>query len=357
MKLSVTRTAIFAAVASLALAACGSSGSNSSSGTPTTANTPTASTPASTPASPQGSSSPKANASPVGTLTMVEGNQYSISQWGADVAQELGMWPDGLKVNISVSEKGTEILAAGKADIAVASPARFIGAIHQGLDASIVGATMPGIPLYVAVAPNNPAEKITDLKKGIRIGISAFGSTGQYVAAMIAKKQGWSSNDYKLVVLGNLQGLEAGLKKGVIDTFFWSSIPVYTMQKEGDAKVIGNAADIVGPSINNVIVVLNSTIEKNPAAVRAFCDGFYAANKKTVEDTDLAKQLLAKWGTKADVIPIAIDTQLPDISTNPEITDAQIDGMADATRFTVSTAKDVTNDEVKKMYRSCDTIG
>ncbi len=292
----------------------------------------------------------------LGTVKLVESQQYAISMWGADVADELGMWKDGLNVEISVSEKGVEIMAAGQADLAITSPNRFIGAIDQGLEATIVGPTVDVTPLYVAVGDKVPASKIEDLPKGTKFGISAFGSTGHYATVKVAQSLGWEESDYELVLLGGLPAIQAGIKRGVIDAFLWSSVPVYTMEAEGHAKVLGSAAEMIGANPGDVIVASNEVIKRNPGAVRAFCEGFYAANSRMIDNPDEAAGLLKKWGVDESVIDIAVDTQIPNISTDAGLTDEQIVGMADATRFTVDDAKNVSDDAVKAMYRSCDSL-
>lgn len=290
---------------------------------------------------------------PATKLTLVESQQHAISMWGADVAGELGMWRDGLTVDISQSDKGVEILAAGQADMAISSPNRFIGAILNGLDATIIGPTVDVTPLYMAVSPKVNASSIKTMPKGLKVGITAYGSTSHYAMVRLAEALGWSEKDYQFVVLGGLDAIEAGMQSGAINAFLWSSVPVYTLQAQGYAKVLGSVSDILGENPGDVIVATNSAIAAHPEAIHAFCEGFYGANQRMKDNPDEASALLEKWGTDKDVVQIAIDTQIPSTSTSPEMDDAAIAGMADATRFTIEDAAHITDDQVKSMYRSC----
>lgn len=330
------KVAVIAGVATaLALSACGSAKNDNKS---------------------SGESPAPTNKAELGTLKLVESQQYAISLWGADVAQELGMWPDGLSVDISVGEKGVEIMAAGQADLAITSPNRFIGAIKNGLEATIVGPTVEVTPLYLAVRANSPATKMSELSKGTKFGISSFGSTGHYATVKVAESLGWKESDYQLVKLGGLPEIQAGIKSGAVDAFLWSSVPVYTMEAQGQAKVLGSVEQAMGANPGDVIVASNAAIKRNSAAVRAFCEGFYKANQRMIDNPDQATELLKKWGVSESVIPIALKTQLPQTSTDASLTDEQIAGMADATRFTIESAKDVSDKDVKGMYRSCDSL-
>lgn len=293
------------------------------------------------------------NPDDLGTLKVIETSQYDVPMIGADAATELGLWDKSLKVQIAVGEHLGEALATGDADIGIGSPNRVIGAITQGLEATIVGATIPWWDQYIVASNESGATKPEDLK-GSTFGISSFGSAGHYSTVTLAQSLGWSKDDYKIVTMGNLNGLNAGLKNGTIDAFLWSAFPAYTLEESKDAKVIGSVRDLVGPNPLDVIVVRTETLENRPQAVKAFCDGYYDAVKTLQDDPKKAQDLFVnKWGKDPVVTPKVIEEELSLLSKDGKITDEMLENMMDATKFTVEGTDSLDMDTMRGIYKHC----
>lgn len=298
----------------------------------------------------------------LGTLKVVVSNQYDLAEPGVDAGLEQGVWKGaGLNVKQAISEKGTDALASGDADITIGSPNRVIGPITQGLPVKLLGPTLNAWDQYIVVSKKSRYANATDPSqlKGAKFGISSFGSAGDYSTKKLAAKEGWSKSDYSEVTLGDLPGLTAGLKKGAIDAFAWSAISSYTMQDQGFGRVIGSVAKIVVPPPPlDVLVVSDNAIKNNPKGVKAFCDGYYAAQKKLKQDPQGTIDLLAnKWkvGPKS-VVKKAVHSELPLLAEHSGFTQGQLEGMAEATRQTTPSAKDITADQVKRMTVSCSSL-
>jgi ABC-type nitrate/sulfonate/bicarbonate transport system substrate-binding protein len=298
----------------------------------------------------------------LGTIKVVVSNQYDLAEPGVDAGLEQDIWKDsGLTVKQAVSEKGTDALAAGDADITIGSPNRVIGPIMQGLPVKLVGPTLNAWDQYIVVSKKGRYANATDPSqlKGAKFGISSFGSAGDYSTKKLAAKEGWAKTDYSEVTLGDLPGLIAGLKKGSIDAFAWSAITSYTMQEQGFGRVIGSVAKIVSPPPPlDVLVVSDDAIKNNPKAVKAFCDGYYGAQKSLKSDPKGTIDLLTnKWKVgPRSVVKDAVDSELPLLAEHGGFTQGQLEGMADATRQTTPSAKDVTADQVKSMTADCSTL-
>lgn len=298
----------------------------------------------------------------LGTIKVVVSNQYDLAEPGVDAGLQQDIWKGtGLTVKQAISEKGTDALASGDADITIGSPNRVIGPILQGLPVKLVGPTLNAWDQYIVVGKSGRYADAKDPSelKGAKFGISSFGSAGDYSTRKVAEKEGWGKSDYSVVTLGDLPGLIAGLKKGSIDAFAWSAVASYTLQEQGFGRVIGSVADIVTPPPPlDVLVASEEAIEKNPKAVKAFCDGYYAAQKKLKDDPKGTIDLLTntwKVGPRK-VIKDAVDTELSLLAEHGGFTQDQLEGMADATRQTTPSAKDITAEQVKDMTVDCSTL-
>lgn len=298
----------------------------------------------------------------LGTLKVIVSNQYDLAEPGVDAGLEYNVWDGtGLTVKQIISEAGTDALASGDADITVGSPNRVIGPILQGLPVKMVGATLPVWDQYIIVGKNGKYAGVTDPSdlKGAKFGISSFGSAGDYSAAKLAEKEGWSKDDYSTVTLGSLDGLIAGLKKGAIDAFAWSAITAYTIQEQGFGTVIGSVADLVDPPAPlDVLVVSNDAIENRPDAVKAFCDGYYKAQTRLKENPEETLSLLVdKWKVgPRDVVKEAMDSELPLLAEQGGFDEGHLEGMADTARKTSDEAKDITADQVRDMTVDCQSL-
>jgi NitT/TauT family transport system substrate-binding protein len=289
----------------------------------------------------------------LGMLKVIETGQYDVPMIGADAATDLGMWNKSLHVQIAVGEHIGEALASGDVDVGIGSPNRVIGAIMQGLQAKIVGATIPWWDQYVVASTKSGAAKPADLK-GKTFGVTSFGSAGHYSTVKLAQSLGWSKNDYKIVTMGNINGLNAGLKNGTIDAFLWSAFPAYTLEQSNDAKVLGSIRDLVGPNPLDVIVVSDKALENRPKAVEAFCDGYYGAVKKLQTDPKEALDLFVnKWGKDPVVTPKVINQELGLLSKDGAISDEMLKNMIDATKFTVEGVDSLDMNTMRGLYHHC----
>jgi ABC-type nitrate/sulfonate/bicarbonate transport system substrate-binding protein len=332
MRISRARQSALLLAAALVLAACGSeaSGDDDSAG------------------GGGGSSEP---------LRVITSEKYDLPMIGADAGNHLGIFDEkGLDVEVLAGQDAAQGLASGDVDIAIASPNRFIGGILEGLEATLVGPTIDVWGQYVIVRDDlEGVEKTEDLTGG-RWGVSSFGSAGHFSVQKLADELGWAEGDYEIVTLGDLEGLQASLRNGTIDGFAWSAQAAFGLEEEGQARVIGNVGDVIGPTPLDVIAVSNKAIEERPEDIRAFCEGFYEAQKRFKEDPELAeKTFIEDWDFDPAVTPRILEAGLPLLSTSSEMSDEMFDNMAEATVFTIDGAE-TNGDDVAGMYTNCSEL-
>lgn len=290
----------------------------------------------------------------LGTLKVVLGTQYDIAQPGLDAGLEWKVWDNaGLKVEEITTDQGTQALATGDADIVVGAPNRVIGAIKTGLPAKMIGLVQSQWPQSMIVGTSSDAKSLEDLK-GSKFGITSFGSAGEYSVKALADTLGWSASDYKLVTMGSLPSLVAGLKSGTIDAFPWSVLPALTAQKEGYGRIVGDLTEDIIDTPGSVLIASQKLLDERPEAVKAFCEGYYKAQTRFVEDPAASEKLVVgKWGGDATVTKEALAKTLPLVAKAPDFSEATIAGLTDTARLTTPNAADVTPKEVKGMTVNC----
>jgi ABC-type nitrate/sulfonate/bicarbonate transport system substrate-binding protein len=296
---------------------------------------------------------------PSGTINVIHTQQWNLTQMGLDAGLDQGIWEDtGIEVVEITGQEVAQALATGEAEISIDSANRTIPAILDGLDAKIVGATIEAFDVFVLTSPDNPAQSLDDLK-GSTFGVTVFGSSGEYGIRKMADSLGWTEDDYEIVPLGTPAASLAAMQEGTIDAMPWSAGGAFKAEFEGKAKVLDSLRSVAPDVPVAVIAVTGDAIRNRPASVKAFCTGFYEMQDRMKADRELTKDLLVRRGEMLpEVADLVIDAELELISTSPAMTDAQIEGMAEQTRYTTPTGAGakVTAEQVADMYVSCDEI-
>ena len=293
-----------------------------------------------------------------GPVRVMISTRFNLPMIGSDAAEELGIFDElGLEVENIEGQDVPQGLASGDIDVGLASPNRFIGAILEGLEATIVGPTVDIWDQYIIVNSDLGYESVDDLEPGMSIGVSSFGSAGHYSGEALAEQLGWGEGDFEIVTLGNLDGLLAGLRQGNIDMFMWSAQAAFTLEQEGVANLLGNVGEFIGPNPLDVIIVSNETLEERPHAIRTFCEGFYEGQARFKDDVDLAVDTFVNvWDFDPEITPAIVEAGAQYLSTDDEITDEMLENMADATVFTIDGVDELSGGDVSEMYIPCSEL-
>jgi ABC-type nitrate/sulfonate/bicarbonate transport system substrate-binding protein len=272
----------------------------------------------------------------LGTLKVVTVVPNSLLFIGVQAAKQLGTWEGtGLEVEVvnGTSPTGAQIMASGQADIGLMEGNRAAASIAQGLDATIMGTCISPWSQYIIASNESGATKVEDLKGGT-FGTTGEGSAGHYSAFKTAEALGWSESDWTATPLGNLESLRAALQSGSIDAFAWSSTTAFNLEAIGEAVVLESAREYVGPNVFEAFAVMNGVAEERPDAVRVFFEGYYAAMERIQENPQLAIDVLVDdWDVNPDAAEKAVDADVPNFSTDGEITDEELAGLAEAVSF------------------------
>jgi len=333
------RLLVVVAALSLILAACGggaSSEPDTSVAPPASESTTTApaAQTSTTGASASTTSAPAPEVPDLGTLSVAVGAAQSIDFAPAELGLKLGVWERrGLTVENVWVRGGGEVartMAANEAEIGVTTGPAVVAPILKGLPAKLVAASSLGWTGFVIiVATDSDIQTISDLE-GKTIGYSRPGSTTDYVAEKIASSQGWVMGDdvYKASV-GGLSEMVAALKSGSIDAFTWSPEPAYLLEEQGEARIIGNMGDIIGPNVFVSFSAANELIKDKPEVVRAYLEGWFETIQWMKDNPDEAIAWMSDtWEMTPYAISKAFEASVDNLSVTGEIPEENLIGLA-----------------------------
>jgi NitT/TauT family transport system substrate-binding protein len=225
-------------------------------------------------------------------VTIAVGGKASIYYLPLTIAEAKGYFKDeGLTVEIVDFAGGSQSLRAvvgGSADVVSGAFEHTINlqASKQYFRAFVLQGRAPAIAVGVATAKAGAYRSPADLK-GMKIGVSAPGSSTNMVANYVLAKGGLKPADVSFVGVGTASGALAALRSGQIDAI--SNVdPVMTMlEQKGDVKIIADTRTLKGTQ-----QLFGGPM---PAASLYAPEEFIARNPKTVQALTNAMVRALKW--------------------------------------------------------------
>jgi NitT/TauT family transport system substrate-binding protein len=206
------------------------------------------------------------------------------------IAERLGYFKDeGLDVEISDFEGGSKALQAvvgGSADVVSGAWENTIDQQPKGLNMQgfVLQGRYPAISMGIAKAKAGAYKSPKDLK-GMKIGVSAPGSSTNRLVLHMLAKDGLKGDDVSIIGVGTAAGAIAAIESGNIDAI--SNVdPVITMlESKGDIVVIadtrtakGTAAVFGSPEMPAAALYAPiDFVKKNPNTVQALTNAMVRA--------------------------------------------------------------------------------
>lgn len=215
----------------------------------------------------------------------------------------------GLKMNVSAAGGDTQTFAAvlgGSADFAIGDATMAQISREQGGPGVVVG-TVVQRAHYFGVSKN--LEPITDpaMFKGLTIVTSPEPNTNFSVAKRMLETAGLKIGQDATILQVN-PGTEIGaMLAGQADMAIAYQPSVASAVDQG-AKVVFDFASYVGPFCNTGIMLLESTIERDPEMVQALVTAFEESSRLTYSDPAFAKEVARK--EFADLPPAVVDAAI-----------------------------------------------
>ena len=207
------------------------------------------------------------------------------------ITERLGYFKDeGLNVRISDFPGGTRSLEAvvgGSADVVAGAYEHTINmqSRKQNFQAFVLTGAAPQITVAISskLAANYHSPK--DLK-GLKVGISAPGSSTNMVINYLAAKGGLKPSDFSVIGIGAGAGVIAAVDQGRVDVISQTDPAVTMLEKAGKVKVIaetrtpeGTEKIFGGPMSAASLYAPIDFVKKNPNTVQALTNATVRALK------------------------------------------------------------------------------
>lgn len=219
----------------------------------------------------------------------------------------------GLDMKVSAAGGDTQTFAAvlgGSADFAIGDATMAEISRENGGPGVVVGTVVQRAHYFGVSKTLKP---ITDPKefKGLKIVTSPEPNTNFSVTKRLLETAGLKLGTDATIVPVNPGTEIAAMLAGQADMAVAYQPSVAAAEAQG-AKVVFDFSNYVGPFCNTGIMVLPTTIQKDPAMVQALVTSFEEASRKTYADPAFAKEVARKEfpDLPGEVVDKAIDAQL-----------------------------------------------
>ena len=250
--------------------------------------------------------SPQAQTSPeIRTVRLAVGGKPALFYLPLSVAEQLGAFKDqGLDVEISDFAGGGRALQAlmgGSADVVVGSYDHTIQmhAKGQPIVATVQLGRFPGFVLGVLTAKARNYRGPEDLK-GMRIGVTAPGSSTHFMALHLMAQAGLKSNDAAFIGIGATSSAVAAVRRGEVDAIVNVDPVISLLANEGHIQIVSDtrteagAREVYGGPLPAASLYMQPAFaERNPRTVQALVNALVYALQwmQTHSPEEIAKAL------------------------------------------------------------------
>jgi NitT/TauT family transport system substrate-binding protein len=224
-------------------------------------------------------------------LTLAVGGKTALYYLPLTICERLGYFKEqGLEVTVNDFRGGAQSLQAlvgGSVDVVTGAYEHTIRMQAKGQDirAVIELGRFPGIVVGLRKERAASYKSAADLK-GMKIGVSAPGSSTNFFVMYLMAKAGLKPADASYIGVGIGPSAVAAIKKGEIDAISNLDPMMTKLEQDGDIKIIadsrteeGTRALFGGSNPAAVMYVKQDFIDKNPNTVQALVNAFYKTLK------------------------------------------------------------------------------
>ena len=236
-------------------------------------------------------------------VTIAVGGKSALYYLPLTIAEELGYFKDeGLDVEIvdfAGGAKSLQAVVGGSADVVAGAYEHTINLQSRKqyfTEFALIGRA-PQISVGVAKARIAGYKSPKDLK-GMKIGVSAPGSSTNMVANYVMAQGGLTPKDASFIGVGTGAGAVAAIRSGQLDAIS-NTDPIMTMlERSGDVKIIATSRTLKGtqeifggPMPAGSFYAPESYVKQNPNTVQALTNAIVRANLwlQTAGPSDIVK--------------------------------------------------------------------
>jgi NitT/TauT family transport system substrate-binding protein len=242
-------------------------------------------------------------------IKLAVGGAPSLFYLPLAVTDRLGYFKDeGLDVQISDFQGGAKSLQAmigGSADVVAGAYDHTIqmAAKKQPITAVVELGQFPGFVLVGVKDKLKNYKSPADLK-GLKIGVSAPGSSTHFMVLYMMAKAGLKPSDASFLGVGTSSTAVAAVKRGEIDALVAVDPVVNLLQSEGlitilaDTRTLKGATDVYGGPVPAAVLYVPAAFpEKNPNTTQALVNAFVRGLKwmHSHSAADIVKLMPPEW--------------------------------------------------------------
>lgn len=207
------------------------------------------------------------------------------------LAERLGHFKEqGLDMTISDfagGAKSLQALVGGSVDVVAGAYEHTIRMQVKGqpITAVVELGRFPGMVLGVKKSLQGKVKTFGDLK-GMKIGVTAPGSSTNFVLNFLLAKDGVKPTDVSIIGVGGGPGAVAAMKRGDIDALVNLDPVISRLEQDGDIFVLadlrseeGNQKIFGGNNPAAVVYLRSDFIERNPNTVQRIVNAFHKTLK------------------------------------------------------------------------------
>jgi NitT/TauT family transport system substrate-binding protein len=224
-------------------------------------------------------------------ITLGVGGKSALYYLPLTICERLGYFKEqGLDVTVTDFRGGAQSLQSlvgGSADVVTGAYEHTIRMQAKGQDirAVIELGRFPGIVLGIRKDRADGYRSAADLK-GMKIGVSAPGSSTNFFVMYLMSKAGLKPTDASYIGVGIGPSAVAAIKKGEIDALANLDPMITKLEQDGDIRIVadsrteeGTRAIFGGSNPAAVLYLKQDFIAKNPNTVQALVNAFYKTLK------------------------------------------------------------------------------
>ncbi len=219
------------------------------------------------------------------------GGKSSLYYLPLTIAEQLGYFKDeGLEVRISDFAGGSQALRAvvgGSADVVSGAYEHTLNRQPKGqyLQCFVQQGRAPQIAVGVSKAKAQAYKSAKDLK-GLKIGVSAPGSSTHMILNHLLSTGGLKPSDVSIIGVGLGAAAVTAMKTGQIDAISNTDPTMSKLEQDGDVKIVadtrtmkGTEQVLGGPMPAGCLYAPVDFIKKNPNTVQALTNAIVRADK------------------------------------------------------------------------------
>src|SRR3954467_6045065 len=219
------------------------------------------------------------------------GGKSSLYYLPLTIAEQLGYFKaEGLNVRISAFAGGSQALRAvvgGSADVVSGAYEHTLNMQPKGqyLQCFVQQGRAPQIAIGISKAKAQAYKSPRDLK-GLKIGVSAPGSSTHMILNHLLSTEGLKPSDVSIIGVGLGAAAVIALKNGQIDAVSNTDPTMTKLEQDGDVRIIadtrtmkGTEQVLGGPMPAGCLYAPVEFIKKNPNTVQALTNAIVRADK------------------------------------------------------------------------------